>query len=322
MKEKLYTAERWEKVNAINKKLLKVYLRSLVTNRRRPNTIREYKYDLQFFLVWNLLYNDNMSVLDFKKRHFEDYEFFMIEEREVSNARINRILSAIRQMMSYAEDDDDEYEDYVRNVAAKIKGLEKNPTKDVAFLTDEQIELLRNYLLEHKMYKHMFLLDALYDSGARINEIFQIKNTETAAQGYLKVVCKGGRQEYILLHDRARESLKLYLDTLEDKDILWLTHLGLQAKGPDTLRTWVNQMYRILKALDSTAPYFTPHSFRHTMIENLQNGSHYLCKKLGRALTAEEIQVLVHHKSIDMTKAYMKPKDNAIIFGLFGINLD
>ena len=168
----------------------------------------------------------------------------------------------------------------------------------------------------------MFLLDALYDSGARINEIFQIKNTETAAQGYLKVVCKGGRQEYILLHDRAKESLKLYLDTLEDKDVLWLTHLGLQAKGPGTLRTWVNQMYRILKALDSTAPYFTPHSFRHTMIENLQNGSHYLCKKLGRALTAEEIQVLVHHKSIDMTKAYMKPKDNAIIFGLFGINLD
>ena len=151
MKEKLYTAERWEKVNAINKGLLKVYLRSLVTNRRRPNTIREYKYDLQFFLVWNLLYNDNMSVLDFKKRHFEDYKFFMIEEREVSNARINRIMSAIRQMMSYAEDDDDEYEDYVRNVAAKIKGLEKNPTKDVAFLTDEQIELLRNYLLEHKM---------------------------------------------------------------------------------------------------------------------------------------------------------------------------
>lgn len=96
----------------------------------------------------------------------------------------------------------------------------------------------------------------------------------------------------------------------------------MQAKGPGTLRTWVNQMYRILKALDGTAPYFTPHSFRHTMIENLQNGSHYLCKKLGRALTAEEIQVLVHHKSIDMTKAYMKPKDNAIIFGLFGINLD
>lgn len=322
MKEKLYTAERWENVNATNKELMKVYLRSLVTNRRRPNTIEQYEFDLKFFLVWNLLHNDNMSVLDFKKRHFEDYKFFMIEEREASNARINRIMSAIRQMMSYAEDDDDEYEGYMRNVAAKIKGLEKNPVKDTAFITDEQVLLLRNYLKEHEMYKMMCLLDILYDSGARINEVYQANNIRTADKGYLKVVCKGGKNEYILLHDRAKESLHLYLDTLDDKSNLWITHTGTVAKDTGTLRTWVNVMYKILKQLDNSTPYFTPHSFRHTMIQNLEDGSHYLCKKLGRALTAEEIQVLVHHKSIDMTKSYMKPKDNAIIFGLFGISLD
>lgn len=321
MKEKLYTAERWERVNAINKKLFKVYMRSTVTNRRRPNTIDQYKSDLKFFLVWNLLYNDNMSVLDFKKRHFEDYKFFMLEEREVSNARINRIMCVIRQMMSYAEDDDDEYESYMRNVAAKIKGLQRNPVKDIAFITDDQILLLRNYLKEHEMYKHMCLLDILYDSGARINEVYQANSVGEANKGYLKVVCKGGKNEYILLHDRAKESLKIYLDTLEDKSNLWITHLGNVAK-PDTLRAWVQEMYIILKQLDNNTPYFTPHSFRHTMIENLENGSHYLCKKLGRALSAEEIQVLVHHKSIDMTKSYMKPKDNAIIFGLFGVSLD
>lgn len=36
----------------------------------------------------------------------------------------------------------------------------------------------------------------------------------------------------------------------------------------------------------------------------------------------EEAQIIAHHKSIDMTKSYMKPKDNEMIFGLFGIKID
>lgn len=322
MKEKLYTPERWENVNSINKGLMKVYLRSLVTNRRRPRTIEQYTFDLKFFLVWNYLYNENMSVLDFKKRHFEEFKFFMIEERDASNARINRIMSAIRTMMSYAEDDDDEYEDYVRNVAAKIKGLEKNPKRDVAFITEAQIVLLRDYLKEHKILKHMFLLDLLYDSGARISEIYQVNNVYTADKGYVKVTCKGGRNEYILLHERAKESLELYLCTLEDKNNLWVTNTGSIAVNGGTLRGWVKEMYIMLKQLDSSTPYFTPHSFRHSMIENLGNGTHYLCEKIGRAFTTEEIAILVHHKSTDMTKSYMKPKDDKIIMELFGIKLD
>lgn len=323
MKEILYTQERWGNVNATNKELMKVYLRSLVTNRRRPRTIEQYMFDLKFFLVWNLLQNQNMSVLDFKKRHFEDFKFFMAEERDASNARINRIMSAIRQMMSYAEDDDDQYEAYVRNVAVKIKGLDKDPKREIAFITEEQIVLLRDYLKANKMFKHLFLLDILYDSGARISEIYQVKdaNIETANKGYIKVICKGGRAEYILLHERAKESIRLYLEQLQGKSI-WLTKYGKIAKNAGGLRLWVKEMYHILSRLDSSSPYFTPHSFRHTMIENLGNGTHYLCEKIGRPFTTEEIAILVHHKSTDMTKSYMKPKDDKIIMELFGIKLD
>ena len=69
-------------------------------------------------------------------------------------------------------------------------------------------------------------------------------------------------------------------------------------------------MYKILVQLDPKTPYFTPHSFRHTFLENTTNGTHYICEEIGRALTMEEAQLLAHHKSIDMTKSYLKPKDN------------
>ena len=231
-------------------------------------------------------------------------------------------MSAIRQMMSYAEDDDDEYEDYVRNVAAKIKGLEKDSRRETAFITEDQVVLLRNYLKVHKMFKHLFLLDILYDSGARISEVYQVKDAdiETADKGYIKVICKGGRAEYILLHDRAKESLRLYLDSLNGKSI-WTTKYGNVAKDDGALRGWVRDMYRILKSLDNSTPYFTPHSFRHTMIENLLNGSHYVCDKIGRAFTIEEVAILVHHKSTDMTKSYRRPQDDRVMMELFGIKI-
>lgn len=321
MSKVLYSEERWEKVNEVNKELMQLFLRSTRADRRRPNTCSEYSYDLRFFLIWNLLYNNNMNVLDFKKRNFDDFKFFMIDERNVSNARANRLLCVIRRMMSYAEDDDDQYEGYMRNVAAKVKNLEKKPIKETSFLKQEQIDLLRDYLITKKMYQHLCLLDLFYDTGARINEILQVENTDTLKQGYVKVECKGGEKQYILIHEHSQESIKLHLSVKQPGEAFWQSKYG-PARNTGTLRGWVKDMYKILKELDTSTPYFTPHSFRHTVIENLCNGSHYLCKKIGRSLTMEEAQIIAHHKSIDMTKSYMKPKDNEMIFRLFGIKVD
>lgn len=321
MSKVLATKENWGSVNVINKQLMKEYLLNCKAEKKGVRTIGEYEHDLKFFSCWNLLYNDNMSVLDFKKKHFNMFKLFMLEERGASNARVNRLLSAIRRMMSFAEDDDEDYEDYIRNPAAKIKGLEKKPVKENAFLSQEQIDLLRNYLLKNKMYKHLFLLDILYDSGARINEIFQVNKTSTIENGYIKVVCKGGNLEYILLHDRALESLHMHLESLEPNSPFWPNKYGLPARKTSTLRGWVNDMYIALKKLDETTPYFTPHSFRHTMIENMCNGTHYMCEKIGRPYTLEEVQLLVHHASTDMTSKYRKPKDHEVVLNLFGIKI-
>ncbi|MBE6070037.1 MAG: integrase [Clostridium lundense] len=321
MSRVLYTKERWEQVNEVNKQLMKQYLRACKGDRKGERTINEYGYDLRFFLCWNLLYNNNMSVLDFKKRHFDEFKYFMGEERNASPARVNRLLSAIRTMMGFAQDDDDEYEDYMINPASRIKGLEKEPIREITFLSQRQIDLLRDYLAQHKMYQHLCLLDILYDTGARVNEVFQVSNTETLDKGYLKVKCKGGREEYILLHSHAKESIKLHLSVKKEGEAFWQSKYG-PARGSQTLRGWVSTMCNILKRLDPSAPHFTPHTFRHSFLENTTNGTHYLCQIIGRKFTMEEAQLLAHHKSIDMTKSYLKPKDDELIFGLFGIKIN
>lgn len=322
----LFTQERWQEVNKTNKKLYEQYIRQCKSDMKSPRTIEQYGSDLRMFQCWNLLYNDNMCVLNFKKRHFDDFKFYMLEERGVSSARVNRLMSAIRTMMSFAEDDDDLYENYIRNVAAKVKSVPIKPVKEITFLDDEQVHKLREYLREHGMYKKMFLLDLLYGSGARINEIHQVDYHLSLFAGYTqKVQCKGQVPYNLLLHDRAKESLQLFLENRVHKEAMYLWESEkkfLDRKvSVDQLRTWVREMSSILSEIEGRKIKFTPHSFRHSVIENMGNGTHYLCKQIGRAFTVEEIAIIAHHKSIEMTKSYMKPKDDSMFLELFGIKI-
>ena len=90
MSRVLATKENWENVLQVNKELIKQYLLNCKSEKKGKRTIDEYEHDLKFFSCWNLLFNNNMSVLDFKKKHFNLFKLFMIEERGASNARVNR----------------------------------------------------------------------------------------------------------------------------------------------------------------------------------------------------------------------------------------
>lgn len=324
--EILFTQERWVEIDKTNKGLYNQYMRQCKTDRKAPRTIEQYGSDLRMFLCWNLKYNGNMCVLEFKKRHFEDFKFHMIEERRVGNARVNRLMASIRTMMSFAEDDDDLYEEYVRNTASKVKGLPTKAKKEITFLEDDQIHRLRECLRESKNYKFMFLLDLLYDSGARINEVYQVDYHLSLFNGYTqKVICKGQIPYNLLLHDRAKESLQLFMENRIHSDAMFLWESDnkfiTDKIKRESLRSWVKKMTRILSNIEGREIHFTPHSFRHSVIENMANGSHYLCKQIGRPFTVDEIAIIAHHKDIGVTKSYMKPKDDSMFLDLFGIKI-
>ena len=175
MYTKVFTKEKWQRANKLNKELLEDYLIELKSKRRRPSTLQQYESDGKMILCFIQEHMDNRCVLDFNKKDFRRISLWLTEERKVSNARFNRVFALIRGMMEYAEDEDD-YE-YDKNLARKIKGLPKEPVREIYFLTDEQIHKMRTYLLEHEMYRECAYLDISYDSVGRINEVLQIKKS-------------------------------------------------------------------------------------------------------------------------------------------------
>lgn len=90
--------------------------------------------------IYILREHDNKPIYKLKKKQFRNYSLWLSEELNLSNDRVNRLLSATRSMLEYASNEED-YEDEIEiNYASKVKGLPKEKVRDIYFLTDEQVD--------------------------------------------------------------------------------------------------------------------------------------------------------------------------------------
>ena len=326
MKTVIYSKEVYENASKDNKDLLNDYLVELKSKKRRPNTLEQYLHDGRMLICYVSQNMGDKSFLEFNKKDFRNIALWLTEERNVSNARFNRIFALIHGMMEYAEDEEDY--NYEKNYARKIKNLPREPVKKITFLTDAQITKLRDYLIANKMYRECAYLDVSYDSAARINEVMQMKKQDLLDNRYSNtVIGKRGKQFNIIIHDRSIESLKLYLNQRceDDREELWVSVKRKDHKpvGREAAYGWTKKMCKILSELEEKPINFSPHCFRHSALENYENGTHYMCRVLAepKKFSLEELRVLAHHESMDTTKGYLKPKENNVIEGMFGVKI-
>lgn len=322
----VFTPEKWKRCNKVNKRLMEDFMVELRSNKKSIHTIDQYRYDLRMVICYILDNMDNMSFLDMKKKDFRRIKMWLIEERGVSSARCSRVMSAIHSMLDYAEDEE-EY-NYEYNVSKKVKGLSKEPVREIVFLSDERIKKLRNALKEREMYKYMALVDMLYDSAARRREIHQVLRNGLLERNYTNVVRgKGGKQFPLLYFSRSHESLGLYLSTRKDKlNDLWIIGSGDTARPAsyESIYGWVVSMRSILEEVEGEYIHFTPHSFRHSSLENMKRGTHYICRELCKeeGFSLEQLKVFAHHEDSGTTESYLKRDDNNILQEMFGIKMN
>ena len=258
------------------------------------------------------------SFLELNKKQFRNIMLWMMD-KDMSNARCNGVMSAIRSMLDYCENEDD-YE-YEINFAKKVKGLQKESVRESIFLSDEQIFRLRNKLKEMGKYKYMLLVDLSYDSAGRRNEVAQVMKDGLLNKSYTNIVVgKRGKKFPLLYFDRTKESLNLYLTQRGEDNIpeLWVINEGQENVRPATyenLYDWMIYIANVLSELEGEQINLTNHSFRHCAVENLKTGDSYVCKQLGKTdgFTLDEIAVFCHHSSVEVTKGYAKNDDNNVL---------
>ena len=320
---RVYNAEDWKLVNKENKNIMEDFLEEYRQQKKKQSTLDQYKNDIRIVLIYILKELNNKCLLELTKKDFRRFNLWL-QDKGMSSARVNRIMSAVRSMLTFCEDDDDY--DYEQNVARKVKGLAKEPVRDIQFLTDEQITMLREELKNRKEYIKMLLLDLAYDSAGRRNELYQVKKDGLLEKNNTNIVIgKRGKKFPLIYFSRTKESLKLYLDERGEDDIesLWVT--GKKEKrevGYQTLYEWFVYMANLLHDLTGENIPFNAHTLRHSSLENISNGTHYLLKELGvEKLELEQLKVYAHHSDISTTSSYLKDNSNDLLENTFGIKI-
>lgn len=324
---KVFTEKKWEKVLMANKVLLDDFTFELRQRRYSPKTVVQYYNDLRIFLIYILEHLDNKSVLKLTRRDMRAYSFWMTDERGLSAARHNRMIAVMKSFYDYLEDDDEL--DFSNDIARKMKGLPKDPVTRIIFLTDEQIFLLRDALIERKMYQHATLLMLAYDSAARKGELGQVlKHSfyDDTIHNTNRVIGKGRKVFPLVYFSGTKECAKLWLEHRGEDEFsnLWVSedpnkHMAL---GQRHLYTMVLQMRDVFKEASGLNIKFNLHSLRHSALQNMSDGTHYICRErgLGR-LDISVLKEIANHESVSTTEGYLKDNKSSMYEDMFGISL-
>lgn len=324
---RIYNEEAWREVNKDNKAIMEDYLEEYKQRKKSINTINQYKNDLRILFIFILSELNNKNILELKKKDFRRYNLWL-QEKGMSNARVNRLMSACRSMLTFCEDDEDY--DYDINFAQKVKGLEKNPVRvddNNFFMTFDQIIKIREELLKRNELQLAVLHMILFDSAGRRNEVFQIKK-----EGLLD-----GNKTNIVTGKRAKKFPLVYLNDTKELIRKWLKFRGeddieslwcrIDKNGNkheisyDTIYEWVLKISNILSELEGKEINIFAHSYRHSKIEALLQGTDTrLLDKEGnpKKFSLEQVQKFAHHESSDTTLSYAKDHSEDVIDDMFG----
>jgi integrase len=318
---RFYTQEKWEKVNKYNKRLIDDFLLEIKSRGLKESTQEQYFNDLRIIGIYILEELDNKPFCKLKKKDFRNLVLFF-KDKDMSNARCNRLMSAVRSMLTFAEDDED-WEDIDFNYASKVKGLQKEEVRDIVFLTDDEVMYLYNNLIDNEKYQHALLCAIMYESLGRRNELAQLKYDDIASDRVkcnTLVVAKRGKKYRPVYNDLTKKAYELYKNQRGEDGLegLWILQNGSQA-DVDNLYEWVVSWRKIVEEFCGEFKPFNPHSFRHSGATNYEDGSHQFCKKIGRALTLTEIQKIMNHSDISTTQSYLKNRDEEVLDNLFNV---
>lgn len=320
---KFYSKDKWSLVNEKNKKILEDYILECTSRKIKPTTLYQYRNDIRILFIWILEKKDNKVITDLVKKDFRDYILYLSIDKNLSNARVNRLMSCCRSLLSFLEDDEDY--DYLVSQAHKIKGLPRDPVREIFFLDNEEVIKLYNYFMINEQYKDATLLGLVYESAGRKNELVQVKKDSIKEDKNCTniVIGKRGKKFNLLYFKLTQNACKRYLKQRGEDNIeeLFVTEDGKPASA-DVIYDWIIGWRKIYKDIFGKELNFNVHSFRHSSLENYANGSHEVCKKLKLGkIPLEKLRLIANHSSIATTQGYLRDNSERELEELFHIKL-
>lgn len=326
---RFFNQEIWLKVNTDNKELLDDFLLELKQSKKSEQTIYQYSRDIMGIFCYVYEHLGNEYILNLAKKDFRKFSLYLTDGCGVSNARHNRLLSSLRSLLDFAEENDDDYV-YDINMAKKVKTLSKDPVRSIMFLSDIQVLKLMNELIKREEFQKATLLMLAYDSAGRKGELAQVEKHsfyDSNKNNTNIVVGKGGKQFPLIYFHHTKECANLWLEQrgFDHIELLWVVDLEGNRRPADkhNVYDWFVVMKNLLSEIEEEEVNFSVHSLRHTSLQNYSDGTHYVCREgeQSQGIPIEKLKLLANHSDISTTSGYLKDNSISELENLFGINI-
>lgn len=221
-----------------------------------------------------------------------------ISDLNESSTSLNRFISAVRSMFSYAR----RFGYIQKNPALELKTL-KIPKYMPKFLTSPEIDSLceqpfKNELLWQTRDKALF--EMMYSSGCRVSEIVSLKFSDFT-NGFSSVIVtgKGKKDRKVFFEEDAQKSLKIYLKDRKNRFINEgvddnCPYIFVNQKGGALTTNGVRFILSKYSGKDGINHPVNPHALRHT----------FATQMLSNGADVRYIQEMLGHKSISTTQRY------------------
>lgn len=264
-----------------------------------------------------------------------------------SPATRNHRLAAIRSFFKFAAGCKPEYIERMSSLS-NLKPVRDDPFSKAEFMTEAAIQaiLAAPDTSTRIGVRDQFMMILLYDSGARIQELMNLKICDIRQSKTATVILhgKGNKIRSVPLTENTMQHLKRYLAIFHEgvpqeskRPLFYVTHKGtMEPMNDDTARIRIYHYANIARELCSEVPQKVhPHMFRHSRAMHLyQHGmplelvSQWLGHKnvvttqiyayADTEAKREAIHRAMGNKEVYHTQAYIE-KDEDVLRRLYGL---
>lgn len=238
------------------------------------NTISSYKDSLKLFILF-LRDHKSMNINKFKMHQINReliLEFIeWLKNRGNSPVTINHRLAGIKSFLNFAQYESVENLAYLQPVLS-VKSL-KTTTRQVDYLTEEQMNSLINLPSTDTFtgLRHRIIMCLLYDTGARVQELcdLKIEDINLGNNPTVKLHGKGSKIRIVPISKNMNQILEVYISKffsdIKLKNEYLIKNKNNQQMSRDGIEYIVQKYATILKNNDPSFPSKVhPHMFRHS----------------------------------------------------------
>lgn len=243
-----------------------------------PNTCNSYRDAFKLLLLYfqeeKGVPANSIELRMLNRNHVSDFLDWLEAQREVSVTTRNQRLAAMKAFAHYVQYRNPEYLENCTDIITMRPKKHEKPV--IPFLTEDELKALlaQPDLSTRHGLRDLTLLSLLYDSGARVQEItdLKLKDIRLTNPAMVTLTGKGRKARQVPLMKETCKLLDTYIRNFNLNSEPLTSPLFFNQKGQALSRygiTYILKKYVSQAELDSDTRKISPHVLRHTKAMHL-----------------------------------------------------